>query len=307
MDFNGFFKDNKKKIAIVASACGGLILAGSVFSKLNQRAASQEVAKLASSSSRKDSVQNETLHNAPSSLLSKSHTAGETNAMPEAAPSFALPALYKASPELVMSANPDSKLVALTFDAGSDAKAVPLILKTLKERNLKVTFFLTGKFCERFPAECREIADAGMELGNHSYRHQHFTKLSEKQIVEELERSEAAIVKACGRGAKPLFRFPYGDCNARTQRIVAGQGYQPIRWTLDSLDSVGHKKSCEFVEARINGKIKSGFITLMHVSEIGSAEALPKIFEHLDRMGAKIVPVSEILKSKPNMEALPEG
>ena len=33
----------------------------------------------------------------------------------------------------------------------------------------------------------------------------------------------------------------------------------------------------------------------MHVSCIGSAEALPRIFEHLDRLGAKVVPVSELL------------
>jgi peptidoglycan/xylan/chitin deacetylase (PgdA/CDA1 family) len=98
--------------------------------------------------------------------------------------------------------------VALTFDAGSDANAVPLILKTLEAHKVHATFFLTGKFCQKFPKECRAIADAGMEIGNHSYSHPHFTKLSYAQIRSQLERAEVEIIKVCGRGAKPLFRFP---------------------------------------------------------------------------------------------------
>lgn len=189
--------------------------------------------------------------------------------------------------------------VALTFDAGSDAKAVPLILKTLEERHVHATFFLTGQFCEKFPAECRAIADAGMELGNHSYRHPHFTRLSDAHIQEELERAEAAIVKACGRGAKPLFRFPYGDSNARTQRIVAASGYQAIHWTLDSLDAFQKPKTVDFVANRIDTRVKPGYITLMHVSCVTSALALPRIFDQLDQLGAQVVPVSELLLSAP--------
>ena len=189
----------------------------------------------------------------------------------------------------------DMPKVALTFDAGSDAKAVRLILKTLEERHVHATFFLTGRFCEKFPAECRAIAEAGMELGNHSYDHPKFTRLSDAKIAEELEKAEAAIVKACGRGAKPLFRFPYGDSNPRTQRIVAAAGYQSIHWTLDSLDAFQRPKTADFVAGRIDSRVKPGFITLMHVSCVTSAEALPRIFDQLDKMGAQVVPVSELL------------
>ncbi len=224
---------------------------------------------------------------------------------PEAAEKPALPltpvnpALIRFQPTsaLLVNGPKDASKVALTFDAGSDAKAVPLILKTLEERHVHATFFLTGRFCEKFPSECKAIADAGMELGNHSYNHPHFTRLSDAKIREELDLAEAAIMKACGRGAKPLFRFPYGDSNGRTQRLVAAAGYQPIHWTLDSLDAFGKRKTADFVAARIDGRIKPGFITLMHVSCVTSAEALPRIFGQLDKMGAQVVPVSELLLS----------
>ena len=35
---------------------------------------------------------------------------------------------------------------------------MPLILKTLEARHVHATFFLTGRFCEKFPAECKAIA-----------------------------------------------------------------------------------------------------------------------------------------------------
>ncbi len=212
---------------------------------------------------------------------------------------------FHPSPNLLVSGPKDPPRVALTFDAGSDAKAVPLLLKTLEHRHVRATFFLTGRFCENFPRECRAIADAGMELGNHSYRHPHFTHLSEAQIRQELERAEAAIVQACGRGAKPLFRFPYGDCDDRTQRIVAAAGYQPIRWTLDSLDAFRNPKTADFVVDRITSRLQPGYITLMHVSCITSAEALPRIFDRLGKMGAQQVPVSELLPASHPSENSP--
>ncbi|HZO90172.1 MAG TPA: polysaccharide deacetylase family protein [Chthonomonadaceae bacterium] len=208
-------------------------------------------------------------------------------------------AQWKPSPVQFYEGQSAPPRVALTFDAGSDAKAVPIILKILAEHKAHATFFLTGKFCATFPQECQAIAAAGMELGNHSYSHPHFTRLSDAEIRSQLERAEAAIIKACGRGAKPLFRFPYGDSDRRTRAVVAQAGYQPIAWTLDSLDSVGQPKSAAFVAERICRKVKPGYITLMHVSCVGSAEALPRIFEYLDKIGAQVVPVSELLLSQP--------
>ncbi len=196
-----------------------------------------------------------------------------------------------------LGSQPDAKMVAMTFDAGADDEAVPLLVKTLTERHLKCTFFLTGAFCKRFPEKCKMIADAGMELGNHSFHHPKFTTKSAEQIHEELTTAEAEIEKACRRGAKPLFRYPYGDSDKRVRAIVAKEGYQGISWSVDSLDSVGQPKDAEFVIQRIEKKLKPGGITLMHVSRIESAKSLPTIIDWLDAQGVKVVPVSELLEA----------
>ncbi len=189
--------------------------------------------------------------------------------------------------------------VAITFDAGADDKATPLILKALKERNLHSTFFLTGFFCRHFPKTSRSIADAGNEIGSHSDTHPHFTKCPDAKIQKELTLAEKTILKICGVDPKPLFRFPYGDRDKRTIADVVKSGYQPVRWTLDSLDAFGEAKSEAFVAGRITSKIKGGDIILMHVSSIGSAKALPRIFAHLEKKGLKPVLVSELLNAIP--------
>lgn len=194
--------------------------------------------------------------------------------------------------------------VALTFDAGSDDSAVRPILTEMEKHHSRATFFLTGRFCEQYPDSCRAIAEAGMEIGNHSYSHPSFIKRSDAVIAIQLDRAELAIIKACGRGAKPLFRFPYGDCNRRTRQAVASKGYQSIGWTLDSLDSFRKPKSADFVARRIISKIKPGYITLMHVSYRHSAEALPRIFEYLDKQGMEAVPVSELFLAASSKKAI---
>ncbi|MCW3099211.1 MAG: pdaA [Chthonomonadaceae bacterium] len=202
---------------------------------------------------------------------------------------------WKATPHFLVRAPASLQKVALTFDAGSTDRAVEPILTILAEHHVHCTFFLTGQFCKKFPKSCREIADAGMELGNHSYSHPKFTRLTPDAIKEQLNKSEAMIEETCGRGAKPLFRFPYGDSDRRSVNAVVANGYQPIHWSLDSLDAFGKPKTADFVVERFIKRLRSGDVTLMHVSCKTSAEALPRIFDHLDQMGLRVVPVSELL------------
>ncbi len=215
-------------------------------------------------------------------------------ATPASAPTPHLANFTASTKDFYLSPKPQ-KRVALTFDAGSDDKAVKLILEELAKHKTHATFFLTGKFCEKFPAAVKEIADAGMEIGNHSYSHPHFTELTDDEIREQLSRAEEAILKATGKTAKPLFRFPYGARNKRVAQVVAEAGYQSIYWYVDSLDSVGKPKTSDFLADRVIAKIAEGGVSLMHVSSVPSAEALPRIFEHLEKEGLTAVPVSELL------------
>src|SRR5690606_25432417 len=125
-------------------------------------------------------------------------------------------------------------VVALTFDAGANADAVPSILATLATEGVPATFFLTGDFVRDFPTACQSIVAAGHRVGNHSASHPHFTALTGSQIRTEVGSAEQDI-RACGADPRPLFRFPFGDRDSRTIAAVNDLGYLAVRWTVDTL------------------------------------------------------------------------
>ncbi|MBA2406091.1 MAG: polysaccharide deacetylase family protein, partial [Bdellovibrionales bacterium] len=53
---------------------------------------------------------------------------------------------------------------SLTYDDGPGGKTTPTILKNLKDRNMKATFFMLAKQVEGLPTTAKAIADAGMDL-----------------------------------------------------------------------------------------------------------------------------------------------
>ncbi len=191
------------------------------------------------------------------------------------------------------------KRVALTFDAGASGDNFPLIISTLKKYNLKLTFFLTGQWAQQNASYVEQISQDGNEIGNHSWDHPDFTKLTAEQIQDQVTKTEQLLSKLSGRTTKPLFRFPYGARDGKVMAVVNELGYRSIYWTLDSLDSVGDPKSVDFILNRITGQTDAqldGEIILLHIGAKTSAQALPQLIDKLQARGFKIVTVSQLLK-----------
>ena len=182
-------------------------------------------------------------------------------------------------------------MVALTFDAGGNDAGVASILATLGARGVPATFFLTGRWTEIYPQQARRIA-AAYTVGNHTQTHPHLTDLPDGEVAAEVTGAEQAIRDATGRDPRPLFRFPYGDVDARVLADVHGLGYGGIRWTVDTLgwEGRGAGQSVDSVVARAVGGASPGEIVLMHVgsAQDGStldADALGRIIDGLRAKG----------------------
>lgn len=191
------------------------------------------------------------------------------------------------------------KQVAITLDAGADAVAFPKMIAALNKTGIKVTFFLTGTWAQQNPSYVQQIAASGMEIANHSWSHADFTKLSEEEIKDELNRTDALLARYSGETTKPLMRFPYGARNSKSVQVVNSLGYRSIYWTIDSLDSVGQPKSAQFLIDRITKQTDAqldGQIILMHLGSAGSGEAFPAILQNLTSRGFKVVTVSQLIR-----------
>lgn len=208
---------------------------------------------------------------------------------------------YTLEPEaaLVLDGRSDKPWVALTLDAGASSAPTPQILQTLRERDIQITFFLTGRFIDDNPDLVRQIVADGHELANHSYSHPDFRHLSDQQIIDELAETERALYEVTGQQARLFFRPPFGAYDKRVLLRVAEQGYMSIYWTLDSLDSVGEPKSPEFLVERITNTYSPedmyGAIVLAHCGSQATADALPAILDRFAAQGLEVRTLSEVL------------
>src|SRR6185437_7922351 len=186
-----------------------------------------------------------------------------------------------------------SKVVALTFDAGSDAAGLPSIEATLRARKVPATFFLTGNWARGFPAQANLIAQDGYLVGNHSLSHLSFTPLTDAQVTAQVQGAQQAILRVNVADTRPLFRFPSGDRNSRVLADVNRLGYVAVRWTVDSLGWQGTSggQSAQSVTSRVLAAAQPGEIVLMHLGSNPDdhttldANALPAIIDGLRARG----------------------
>lgn len=104
--------------------------------------------------------------------------------------------------------------VLLTIDDIA-SRNTPAIVDVLCARGIAAIMFATGKNVERFYDEAIYAVQKGMIVGNHSYSHPAFSKLSVEEGIADIEKCEAVLEKlhqdaGVERTYRP-FRFPYGD------------------------------------------------------------------------------------------------
>ena len=184
------------------------------------------------------------------------------------------------------------KKIAITFDCAWGTDHTDAILEALAAENVRATFFMVEFWAEKYPEYVKKISDAGHEIGTHSATHSHMSRLSESEILAELESSSAAIEEVTGKKVD-LFRAPFGDYDDQLIDTAKKAGYTTVQWDVDSLD--WKDLSASEIFERISSRAGSGSIILCHNNGLHTAEALPAILDALQTGGYTFVPVGELL------------
>lgn len=184
------------------------------------------------------------------------------------------------------------RLVALTFDAGSDTGNAAAVLDTLAANGIHATFGLTGRWVRANPDLVRRMAAEGHLLVNHTDDHRSFTgastgtaPLTRDERWAELDGAETSIRAATGAGATPWFRPPYGDRDRSVDVDAGAAGYRyELMWTVDSLGWKGIPAAD--VVARCLARVEPGAIYLLHVgAQSTDAAALQPLIDGLRAAG----------------------
>lgn len=183
----------------------------------------------------------------------------------------------------------EKRKVALTFDDGPDPVFTPLLLDGLKEKKVKVSFFITGEKAESYPELVKRMDEEGHLIGNHTYSHLQLTKKNREQFKKELVRTNEIITKITGK--EVLFvRPPYGSWDKRFETEL---NMFPVLWNIDPMD--WNADDASRVTGKVLYKVKENSIILLHDEYASTVDAALKIVDYLKEHGYEFVTVEELI------------
>ncbi|MDD3304470.1 MAG: polysaccharide deacetylase family protein [Clostridia bacterium] len=196
--------------------------------------------------------------------------------------------------ELLIKQYQNKKLIALTFDDGP-SKYTENLVDELQKRNVPATFFILGQSAEDRLDTLKFELDAGNEIGIHSYTHKLFTKLSETEILEQIEHTRKVINKVSDKEIQYI-RVPYGSRNKKVDNALEKGNLVDVLWNVDSKD--WKFKNTSKTYNYVLKKVKGNDIILMHDTFKTSVEAAIKIVDKLLSECYTFVTVSEFYEIK---------
>jgi peptidoglycan/xylan/chitin deacetylase (PgdA/CDA1 family) len=185
------------------------------------------------------------------------------------------------------------KEVVLTFDDGPWPENTPAVLRALKDNCIKATFFEIGKHATWRPDLSRELAAAGMTIGNHTWSHKDLAKnpyaKDIEQAKEEIEMGVSAVHMAVGGPTAPFFRFPDLQQPPELMTYLGTRNIAIFSTDIDTFD-FKLRKPDDVIKSAMTKLAKHGKgIVLMHDFQHNTAEALPELLRQLNAGGYKIV------------------
>lgn len=188
------------------------------------------------------------------------------------------------------------RAVTITFDDGPLPLMTAKILTILQEYKVPATFFCIGNRIHKHPDIVARIHAEGHLVGNHTFTHGKFFDLqSTNQMVHELEQTDSEIEKTIG--LKPrFFRPPYGVTNPNLAKAIKNGNYVTIGWSVRSLDTISIDEEKLF--KRVTRKLQAGDVILFHDYCDITIRILPRVLDHIQKLGLKVVRLDELMNEK---------
>jgi peptidoglycan-N-acetylglucosamine deacetylase len=198
------------------------------------------------------------------------------------------------------------KVIALTFDDGPWPETTEKILETLKQENIKATFYMVGQPLQSYPEIGKKVLADGHVIANHTLHHW-YKQMSPLVAQREIEDTQK-IIREVLNVETAYFRPPGGVLTNGLVAYAQKQGQSVNMWSVDSGDSHPKRPSPEAMLKTILAQATPGGIVLMHDgggSHMNTVKAVPQIIAKLRAQGYKFVTVPELLEISSAMPATP--
>ena len=189
------------------------------------------------------------------------------------------------------------KLISFTFD-DAPSRTLENIIAVYADYNeshpdahaFATVFYNSGLFdiqTERLLAAAHAMR---FEFGNHTHSHYDLTTLDEKQLLDEINKTDELLYKIDGK-KKHLLRAPFGKTNELVKAVVPAP---MIDWSIDTLDWTGASEDAIY-HAVFDNRF-SGAIVLMHDGYGHTVDAVKRLLPDLYEDGYQVVTISQLAK-----------
>ncbi|HEX4410103.1 MAG TPA: polysaccharide deacetylase family protein [Xanthobacteraceae bacterium] len=185
------------------------------------------------------------------------------------------------------------KEIVFTFDDGPWPENTPAVLKALTDNCTKATFFEIGEHATWRPDISRQVAEAGMTIGTHTWSHKDLAKNPYAKDIEkakdEVEMGVSAVHMAVNGPVAPFFRFPDLQMPSDVVTYLGTRNIATFSTDIDSFDFKMRKPE-DVIKSVMTKLAKNGKgIILMHDFQRNTAEAMPELLHQLKLAGYKVV------------------
>ncbi|HWR22863.1 MAG TPA: polysaccharide deacetylase family protein [Feifaniaceae bacterium] len=178
-------------------------------------------------------------------------------------------------------------VVGLECAVSWNAAAMPELLKVLKERGVKITFFVSGEWAENNKELLVQIAQDGHEIGTMGQLPARDG--SPDEVVADVGRSVEVIRAASG--VEPKLYYSGTRHLKNSTRAANRLGLTHVLCTVDLLS--GRGKAEDILLRALDAPFDGSILLIQPTAE--AVKALPACISGLEQRGFRIVPVTETL------------
>ena len=177
------------------------------------------------------------------------------------------------------------KVICLTFDQGYENGYTAKILDTLKEKNVRAVFFITGDYALREHELVQRMIDEGHVIGNHGMKHSSLPSLDYEGAVNEITSLHDYVRDNYGYEMK-LFRPPCGEYSEQKLALAQSLGYRTLFWSFAYCDwDVNKQPDRKAALERTSGAVHCGAVYLLHSVSETNCSILPELIDRLRNEG----------------------
>jgi len=191
--------------------------------------------------------------------------------------------------------------IAITFDDGPHNQHTTQLLDALKAKGVPATFFVMGSSVGSNAEIIKRMHDEGHLIGNHSFNHENFSRLSIAEIKKNLEDTNRRIHEITGVNPTVL-RPPFGFYNQSVLSAAKDLDMSVVLWSIDPKD--WQFMNAKYILDVVMEHAKDGSVILLHDIYETTVEAAIMIIDTLHSKGYTFVTVDELFdKADMAMEA----